>query len=80
MNLFERALCIKREQEFTGPILSAARHNPIIAKVIHAYAHGEIITREEALSQMVMLLSKDWNEEKRKAMEFAMMQTGSIIP
>jgi hypothetical protein len=59
-------------REFNVPILDAANNNPVIYQIIKEYGIGRIITREEALSQMVVLLAKDWNQIKQQAFDMAM--------
>lgn len=65
----------KRVSEFNGPIMKTAIRNPIIHKIITMYAIGEIITKEEALSRMVVELAKDWKEEQRRACEAILAQS-----
>jgi hypothetical protein len=60
-----------RTREFCGPVEDAATDNPVIYAIIQAYAHGLIVTREEALSQMVVHLSRDWQEEQKRSVEMA---------
>lgn len=50
-------------------IRAVANHNLVVHNLIQAYAHGQIITKEEVLCQMVIALSKDWSEAKRQAYE-----------
>jgi hypothetical protein len=62
----------KRLGDFSGPIQDLSRDNPVIYRVICAYASGEIITREEALSQMVVMLAKDWTEQHKRLFDLCM--------
>lgn len=52
----------QRMREFNGPVMDAALNNPLIYTIIREYGMGRIVTREEALSQMVVLLCKDWGK------------------
>lgn len=61
-----------RRMEFRGPILDLGYNNPVIAKVIDAYAAGEIVTKEEALSKMVTMLAENWSEVSKRYFEMAM--------
>jgi hypothetical protein len=71
----------KRAAEFAGPIAAISRNNPLIHQIIQRYAHGEIITKEEALSQMVVLLAKDWTEIQKRAYEMAALMTvPTVVP
>lgn len=53
----------QRLNDFEGPIKEASINNTIVNECIHAYAHGSIITKEECLSRMVVLLTRDWKRE-----------------
>ena len=57
---------------FEGPIMDASRDNPVIHRIIQEYAIGHIITKEEALSQMVVMLATNWQAQQRKAFEMLM--------
>lgn len=57
----------QRLRDFSGPISDAAMANPVINRVIKEYAHGAIITKEEALSRMVVLLAADWSARSEQA-------------
>lgn len=63
---------MQRMAEFPGPIQNLAQQNPLIRSIVECYAHGTIITREEALCRMVMELSRNW-EKQRKDYEAIMM-------
>lgn len=56
----ERIEYEKRLREFDGPIARIAMNNPCVNRIVGLYATGEIVTREEALSQMVVHLAKDF--------------------
>jgi hypothetical protein len=49
----------RRMNEFRGPIQIVAFQNPIVHRIVEMYAHGEIITKEEALSKMIVLLAEN---------------------
>lgn len=45
-------------RHFSEPIYETAVRVPELQAIMERYARGEIITREEALSQMVMALAR----------------------
>lgn len=61
----------RRLAEFAGPIGLLAQNNPIMERVLMEYAYGNIITKEEALSRMVVMLATDWQEQQKRAFELA---------
>jgi len=58
-----------RMAEFNGPINDIALDNPIVARMIDCYAHGQIVTREEALSQMVVALANTTSDLQKQCMK-----------
>ena len=48
----------KRLHDFDGPIRDTALNSPIVNSIINMYVQGNIVTKEEALSQMVVQLVK----------------------
>lgn len=65
----------ERQNEFDGPISVLAENNPGIQRIIKQYAFGEIVTREEALCQMILLLAKDWDRIKQETYNKAIAST-----
>ena len=59
----------QRHSEFPDPIMQLAMYNPLIHRIIDQYAHGEILTREEALCQMVVNLANQNNDMEKNLME-----------
>lgn len=62
----------ERLKHFDGPIALAAMRNTAIAVIVHQYAAGQIVTKEEALCQMVLALSaqaEEWKEIALKQFE-----------
>lgn len=53
-----------RWREFSGPIMDLAPNNPVIHRIISSYVAGEIITKEEALCQMVVCLATHWERQR----------------
>jgi len=47
----------RRRDEFLGPISMIARNSAAVHEIIDLYARGDIVTKEEALSQMVKALA-----------------------
>jgi hypothetical protein len=43
--------------EFPEPIQRIAHNNHLVHQIIQSYTHGQIITRDEALCQMVVCLA-----------------------
>jgi hypothetical protein len=64
----------ERCQHFRGPLEELAYTNPVVMNVIQAYARGDIITKEEALSQMVVMLSKDFGSMRDRYLEYLKLQ------
>lgn len=67
----------KRFRDFPEPIQELFQESPVVARVIQLYAHGDIITKEEALCRMVIELSKDVEHARRNMIE---MMSRSAIP
>jgi hypothetical protein len=68
-----------RIRSFSGPIADLGMNNPLVRQIMEQYAHGLIITKEEALSQMVVQLAKDWTELQRRAYEMAAYLTVPVM-
>ena len=69
----------KRLREFDGPLARVAMNNPCVHRIVKLYATGEIVTREEALSQMVVQLAKNWDEAMKASFEATMNNFRSAI-
>jgi hypothetical protein len=63
----------RRLEEIPGPIRELGMENPLIHQIIDQYAVGSIITKEEALCQMIVGLSKNWSELSKKHFEILML-------
>lgn len=72
-----RTQAMQRMAEFAAPIRNLAQQNALIRRIVECYAHGDIITREEALCRMVVELARDW-EKSRKDYEAIMLN--SVLP
>lgn len=68
--------CIDRLPE---PIRDIGTRNPLIYRICQEYATGHILTLEEALCQMVVHLDRDWDAQRRRAYELAMLQAVPIM-
>lgn len=55
-----------------SPVFSVALHNPAVRRLMDAYNHGHIITKEECLSQMIVTLAQDWSEIQQQNFDLAM--------
>lgn len=62
----------QRYEEIPQRVRELSTTNPLVKRVIDLYIGGEIITKEEALCQMVVGLSKDWAEVSRRHFEIVM--------
>ena len=62
----------RRLLDFPDQIQELSRNNPIIYKCIQDYAHGRIITRDECLAQMIIMLAHDWGEQEERNYKLAM--------
>lgn len=67
-----RVQMMQRMAEFATPIQNLAQQNALIHRICECYAHGDIITREEALCRMIVELARDW-EQVRKDYESVML-------
>lgn len=46
-------------------IREIALQNPLIQQILEQYLNGNICTREEMLCQMIVMLNKDWIEQRK---------------
>ena len=67
-----------RYEDFPTPIRVIGQNVPVVRMVLDLYAHGQIVTREEALCQMIVELSKVSNQAEIKMMELA--AKGIFVP
>lgn len=63
--------------EFNGPIAVAALDNPEIKQIADLYAKGEIVTKEEALCQMVLALAKSLQRSREELLKIV---NSSLFP
>lgn len=68
----------KRMCSFDTPLLKAGDENPLVHRIMKEYAIGHIITKEEALSQMVVGLFKEWTDVHKRYCEF-MLRSMPIV-
>lgn len=59
-------------------LLSLTNENVIVRKIVSAYANGDIVTVEEALSRMVVYLCTDWSEQQRRMFELVQATAGVL--
>lgn len=71
------AIVRRRFEEFPQPIQEIGHHNPFVRRVMDMYAHGQIVTFEEALCQMIVELSTDREKRTRELMDLHMRATTS---
>lgn len=67
----------QRWERVPEPIRELSRDNPVVFDVCNRFVNGQIVTWEEALSQMVLLLSKDWERQKRDYLDLVAM---NVLP
>lgn len=68
-NLMTKEQFQRRYRDFDGPISELGMTNPLVNDVLQRYSHGIIITKEEALSQMVLGLARDWERTQLRYYE-----------
>lgn len=61
------------------PIREIGRENIIVRNMIDRYVHGDIMTLEEALCQMVRLLADDWQRQMDGLVKAAKQMPSSFI-
>lgn len=64
-----------RYNEIPRRIHELSMNNPLIKRVIDEYTHGNIVTKEEALCQMIVHLAANWKEMEQSYINLAMMTT-----
>lgn len=69
----------KRLAEFPDPIRVIGMSNTYIHRIIREYAQGQIIIREEALCQMVVVLADHLKKMTDKAVALTMRTPDSVI-
>jgi hypothetical protein len=57
-----QSLYLARFHQFDGPIGDLYHTNPVVHRIIQMYVQGQIVTKEEALSQMVIDLAQNWDK------------------
>jgi hypothetical protein len=60
---------------FPFKIQMLARNNAAVDKCLKMYATGQIITREEALCQMIVMLADDWDVRTKELFKMNQMMT-----
>ncbi len=71
----------RRLAQFPEPIQVIAEKNSLVQRVVGMYAHGQILTLEEALCRMVVELSSDWDARTRELFELhGRLTFPAIIP
>ena len=56
-----------------------ANDNPVVERCIAEYVHGRIVTKEECLCQIIMALSRTWDEQRCRAIEAALRAPTPVI-
>lgn len=70
----------RRIAEFPDPVRVLGYHHPLVKSVMDSYAHGAIITKEEALCRMVVELAKSDTEQKDKIHKMLVNGGGFVAP
>ncbi len=68
------ALYRRRRRDFEGPIHEIGIHEPIVHRILMRYAKGEIVTKEEALSQMVVDLARNLDRRTEMLIKAEMLK------
>lgn len=63
----------QRLAHFDGPLMHLIYDNTAVCRIAKMYARGEIVTKEEALSQMVIHLARNWEAEAERYLRYQMM-------
>lgn len=74
------AISIGRRLEFPPPILQLAQRNPIVDRFLSEYACCAILTREEALMQMVIALAREWHRDLDETLKMAWLLGVTVPP
>ena len=69
----------RRMREFPDAIQRLSLDNSLIRRLMEMYAHESILTKEEALCQMVVEMAKNWNAI-RKDYEQVMLTSIAMQP
>jgi hypothetical protein len=69
---------IRRASQFPERIQRIAADNPLINRIVQEYAVGNILTFDEALCQMVVLLAKNWDKERQAYLEVIRMHASPL--
>lgn len=68
----------RRYAEFPDPVRLQSYQSPRLKKIMDMFAHGEIITLQEALCRMVVEQATDTESQKRQM--FDLMQRSTFVP
>jgi len=66
---YSRAQFERRIRDFPEAIIEASRNNAAICNYLYAYGRGNILTREEALCQMVMAMEYVDRQRRERDLE-----------
>ena len=69
----------QRWQEIPAPIRNVAERNALVSSMLSRYAAGQIITKEEALCQIIVGLATDWDHMRQAYEDCQLMNPGPII-
>jgi len=68
----------ERYHRIPEPLSHIMHTNPAVHQVAQQFARGYIITLEECLCRMVVVLATDWKREHEKHMELIMASCGPL--
>ncbi len=74
-----RIQLMKRHHEFPQLLIDLSYNNTVVHRMIEAYVHGQIATKEEAYCQIIIELSKTRDELTRRMINEAHMKM-SLFP
>ena len=65
----------RRIGDFPEPVRDLRYTHPIVQRITDMYAHGQIITLDEALCQMVVAIASDAELSRKREMDLMMRST-----
>lgn len=71
----ERHQLLQRHDEFPRTIIELSHNNMVIHRMVEAYVHGQIATKEEAYCQIIMELAKTRDELMERMIDEARLKT-----
>ena len=70
----------RRYAEFPDPVRVLGYEVPRVRRIMDMYAHGEIITLQEALCRMVVELATDTESQRKQMIDLMQRSTFPPVP